>query len=270
MIEPPQRRFTPTQRTRLSRGFFTFVLLASAAAVVLGPDWSQIRRFFFDWDIIISMFPNVITTAAKNTLLYTAGSFLFGLVLGVMFALMRLSTIRAYRWIATVYIEVFRGIPALITIFMVGFGLPLAFNGFQIPGGLLGQASFALGVVAAAYMAETIRAGIQAVDKGQMEAARSLGMTYPRALFSIILPQAFRIIIPPLTNEFVLLLKDTSLIFVLGATVLDKELTKFGRDLVQPNASPTPLIVVAFMYLLVTVPMTQAVAALERRQQATR
>jgi polar amino acid transport system permease protein len=159
--------------------------------------------------------------------LYTALAFSFGLVLGLVLALMRLSSIAPYRWFATVYIEVFRGLPALLTIFLVGFGIPIA---FQVRWPILAQITLGLGIVAAAYMAETIRAGIEGVPKGQMEAARSLGMSRTRAMVSIVIPQGFRIIIPPLTNELVLLIKDTSLLFVLGTTPATKELTKFGRD----------------------------------------
>ena len=98
-----------------------------------------------------------------------------------------------------------------------GFAIPIAF--WQPPGGLVGAGSSAWIVVSAAYMAETLRAGIQAVPKGQTEAARSLGMSAGRTMVSMILPQAFRIVIPPLTNELVLLIKDTSLLFVLGIAV---------------------------------------------------
>jgi polar amino acid transport system permease protein len=127
-----------------------------------------------------------------------------------------------------------------------------------------------LGIVAAAYMAETIRAGIEGVPKGQMEAARSLGMSYTWAMISIIIPQGFRIIIPPLTNELVLLIKDTSLLFVIGTTPATKELLKFGRDLLNLNANATPLIVVGAVYLMITVPMTQLVRVLERRNARSR
>ena len=98
--------------------------------------------------------------------------------------------------------------------------------------------ALALGLVGAAYMAETIRAGIQAVPKGQMEAARSLGMSHARAMISMVIPQAFRIILPPLTNELVLLFKDSSLRLVLGVTLDERELTKFGRD--GADRPPTP------------------------------
>jgi polar amino acid transport system permease protein len=183
---------------------------------------------------------------------------------------MKLSTIGIHRWLATVYIEIFRGIPALITLILVGFGLPIALNGFRVPGGISGQVAIGLGIVAAAYMAETIRAGIQAVPKGQMEAARSLGMSHTRAMVSIVIPQGFRIIVPPLTNELVLLIKDSSLVFVLGTTPMTKELTKFGRDFMSSTFNGTPLTVIAIMYLVITIPLTQLVAWMERRQATAR
>lgn len=236
---------------------------------VVFADWDTIGRYFFNIDIARDMFPEVLTIAARNTLLYTALAFTFGLALGLLLALMRLSTVAPYRWVATVYIEIFRGLPALLTIFLIGYGVPLAFRGTRDWPDLF-SITLGLGLVAAAYMAETIRAGIEGVPKGQMEAARSLGMSYTRAMTSVIIPQGFRIIIPPLTNELVLLIKDTSLLFVLGTTVETKELLKFGRDLLQGNANPTPLIVVGAVYLLITIPMTQLVAVLERRNKRAR
>ena len=262
-----ERAVTKRQRERIVRG----ALYASAAAAVLTlafvADWPLIQRNFFDVDIARAMWPEVLLVAARNTLLYTALAFSFGLVLGLVLALMRLSTIAPYRWFATVYIEVFRGLPALLTIFLVGFGIPIA---FQVRWPILVQITLGLGIVAAAYMAETIRAGIEGVPKGQMEAARSLGMSRTRAMVSIIIPQGFRLIIPPLTNELVLLIKDTSLLFVLGTTPATKELTKFGRDVLSSRANATPLIVVGAVYLLITIPLTQLVAVLERRNARAR
>lgn len=258
---------TRRQRERLVRGA---LYASSACAIVLlaaSADWPLIARNFFDADIARSMWPDVLFIAARNTLLYTTLAFTFGLVLGLALALMRLSTIAPYRWFATVYIEVFRGLPALLTVFLVGFGIPIA---FQLRWPILLQITLGLGIVAAAYMAETIRAGIEGVPKGQMEAARSLGMTRTRAMVSIIIPQGFRLIIPPLTNELVLLIKDTSLLFVLGTTPATKELTKFGRDVLAARANATPLIVVGAVYLLITIPLTQLVAVLERRNALAR
>jgi len=236
-------------------------------ALAFFADWETIRRNFFNVDIARDMLPEVVTIAAKNTVLYTALAFALGLVMALALALMKLSSIRPYRWFASGYIELFRGLPALITIILVGFGLPLAF-GWRIPGGTLGKGSIGLGIVAAAYMAETIRAGIQAVPRGQMEAARSLGMSPMTAMIYIILPQAFRIIIPPLTNELVLLIKDTSLFFVLGSTPQSKELTKFARDAMAFNVNATPLTVVAILYLAITLPLTFLVRRLERKAEA--
>ena len=137
----------------------------------------------------------------------------------------------------------------------------------SIPGGTYGKVALALGLVVAAYMAETIRAGIQAVPKGQMEAARSLGFSPARAMISIIIPQAFRIILPPLTNELVLLFKDSSLVLFLGVTLEERELSKFGRDLASTTANSTPILVAGLCYLLVTIPLGFVVRRMEAKAQ---
>lgn len=245
------------------------LLIGGIVVTVVVPDWARIQRGFANPEVARSMFPEVITIAAKNTLLYTATSFVFGFVFGLVLALMKLSSVRPYRWLASTYIEIFRALPALVTIFLVGFAIPILFQ-VNVPGGFLGKVTLGLGIVAAAYMAETIRAGIEAVPRGQMEAARSLGMTHSRAMASIIIPQAFRIIIPPLTNELVLLIKDTSLVFVLGFTIQAKELFKFGSDIMSNTFNGTPLIVIAVLYLVITVPMTRLVAQLEKRTARAR
>lgn len=262
-----RRGLTKRQQQKLVRGFLYVVFVLGIVWVASVADWESTRRNFFNAELARSMFPDVLTIAARNTILYTFLAFSFGLAFGLLLALMRLSTIKPYRWLATVYIEIFRGLPALLTIFLIGIGIPIAF-GTRWP--ILVTITLGLGIVAAAYMAETIRAGIEGVPKGQMEAARSLGMSYTWAMISIIIPQGFRIIIPPLTNELVLLIKDTSLLFVLGTTPATKELLKFGRDLLNTNANATPLIVVGAVYLMITVPMTQLVRVLERRNARSR
>jgi polar amino acid transport system permease protein len=257
------------RRQQAVRTILYLVLLAAAAAVAVFADWPLLQRQFANVPVALDMFPRVLTVAAKNTILYTATSYTFGLVLGLVLALMKLSTIRAYRLIATVYIEIFRGLPALLTLFLIAFGIPLAL-GIRMPFGVLGRITLGLGIVAAAYVAEVLRAGIEAVPKGQMEAARSLGMSHGRAMATIVIPQAFRIVIPPLTNELVLLIKDTSLVFIIGTTPMAVELTKLGRDMMFLRGNPTPLIVVGLVYLAITIPMTRLVAALERRMAAAR
>jgi len=178
----------PRQRRRLIRALMYGIFVAGFVLTIIVADWARIQRLFFNVDVMQEMLPDVLAIAARNTLVYTAGSFSFGLVLALILALMKLSTIKPYRLFATWYIELFRGLPALITIILFGFGLPIAFDGFRLPGGTLVTGSLALGVVAAAYMAETIRAGVLAVPRGQTEAARSLGVIDTNTAYEIQVP----------------------------------------------------------------------------------
>ncbi|WP_242614629.1 amino acid ABC transporter permease [Actinomadura roseirufa] len=247
-------------------GLFAAVVLV----VALLADWPKLRVNFANWGVAKDLFPDVITVGLRNTVVYTAVGFGIGLALGLVIALMRLSSAAPYRWFATVYIEVFRGLPLLLIFIFVGVGVPLAFPGTTIPGGAVGQTGVALGVSAAAYMAETIRAGIEAVPRGQTEAARSLGMSHGRAMASIVLPQAFRIVVPPLTNQLVLLCKDSSLVLFLGVTLEQRELTKFGRDLAGQQGNTTPIIVAGICYLVVTIPLSLLARRLEARRHGGR
>lgn len=270
------RALTPTRRRLVVQvvGWVAGILLIAVLAFVT--DWARVADRFFDLEIVGEQFPEVLTIAAKNTVLYTLLSFSLGLVLGLLSALARLSSVWLLRTYARVYVELFRGLPALLTIFLIGFALPIALDiripDVDIPGiaTLSGAGILALGLVAGAYLSETIRAGLQAVPVGQTEAARSLGMNPTQTTVFVVIPQAFRIIVPPLANEMILLLKDTALLSVLGTTIDSKELTKFGRDGVSGNFNMTPLIVVGIIYVLITIPLTQLVARLERRQQKAR
>ncbi|MEJ1088152.1 amino acid ABC transporter permease [Microbacterium sp. Mu-80] len=260
-----------TQKQKLYRYIVYAVLIALAVWAVISADWARLGPLFFNPEVALKMLPGIITTALVNTIWFTAVAFFGGLLLGVLLALMKLSVIAPFRWIATVWIELFRGLPALLTIFAVAYILPIALGvrnqdlGGPVVLGLVG-----LILVASAYMAETIRAGLQAVPKGQTEAARSLGMSPMKTTFWIVIPQGFRIIIPPLTNEFVLLLKDTSLLFIAGSFIWSKELTTFARDATTQNGNATPLIMAALLYLIVTIPLTRFSAWLERRMARQR
>jgi polar amino acid transport system permease protein len=251
------------QRGRLIRGVQYAVLVLVVLLVAVTADWGQIQRAFFDLEVAAGMFPDVITIALWNTVLYTALGFVFGLGLGLVLALMRLSQVAVYRWLAGAYIEFFRGLPALLVILAVGSGVPLAF-----PGTILNRyvaIMVALGIVAAAYMAETIRAGIQAVPRGQVEAARSLGMSPAKAMLWVVIPQAFKIILPPLTNELILLTKDSSLALFLGSSIQQQELTQFGRQALNQSRSLTPVLVAGLCYLIITIPLSYVSRRLERR-----
>lgn len=258
-------RLTRRQRRAVSQGVQYALFAVVLVLIGVYADWGRLQNQFAQKDLALRLFPDIITTALRNTVIYTTSGFLLGLVLGLVIAMMRLSSVAPYRWVAGVYIELFRGLPALLIFIFVGVAVPLAFPGTEIPGGTYGKVAIGLGLVAAAYMAETIRAGIQAVPKGQMEAARSLGFSHARAMVSVVIPQAFRIVIPPLTNELVLLFKDSSLVLFLGVTLQERELTKFGRDLASQTANSTPILVAGLCYLLVTVPLSFVVRRLEAR-----
>ncbi|MEW2220285.1 amino acid ABC transporter permease [Streptomyces sp. NPDC006990] len=254
-------------RTRAIRTAQYGVLLAVVLALALAADWGELRRAFFDVEVARKQFPDVVTTALVNTVIYTVLGFAFGLALGLLLALMRLSQVPPYRWLAVAYIEFFRGVPALLVFIALGFGVPLA---FQVSINQYVTVMLALGLVGAAYMAETIRAGIQAVPRGQTEAARSLGMSPTWAMVSIVIPQAFRIVLPPLANELILLTKDSSLVYLLGLSMDQYELAKFGRDALNQHRSLTPILIAGLFYLAITLPLGHLVRRLEARTAKAR
>ena len=248
------------QRLRLVRGGVYAATVAALVLILLAVDWGALGGALFKWEIVQDQFPDILTNALRNTVIFTIFGFVGGLSLGLLLAIMRLSSVKPYRWFAATYIEVLRGIPLLVTLLILGFGIPIA-TGWQWPNPYI-QGSVPLALVAGAYIAETVRAGIEAVPRGQMEAARSLGMSYTRAMATII--------VPPLTNEFVLLIKDTSLISVLGVTASTLDLARFGRNGVNDTANATPLVVAGLVYLALTIPLTQLAAWMERRSKAGR
>lgn len=250
------------------------VLFAIVVGVAFAADWSAIKTNFFSSDGFVppGTWGDLIAIGVKNTIIYTAIAFTGGLILALILALMKMSPAAPYRWLATAYIELFRGLPALLVMLFMAFGIPIAFQ-WTPPGGPVGAGVVALILVGAAYMAETLRAGIQAVPKGQTEAARSLGMSGPRTMVTVVLPQAFRVVIPPLTNEFVLLIKDTSLLFTIGFATEQRELTTVAKDFLAsgPTAgTSTTLVQAALLYLAITLPLTRLVAWLEKKQQRAR
>ncbi|HEY0319791.1 MAG TPA: ABC transporter permease subunit [Pyrinomonadaceae bacterium] len=211
----------------------------------------------FDVDIIrrtLPLFLSGVWFTARLAIL----SLLLGLPIGLLLALARVQSSRVLKAPAALYVEVMRGTPLLVQILFIYFVLPY-FHIF-IP-------AFTSGVIAltlnsAAYIAEIFRAGILSIDVGQMEAARSLGMTYSQAMRRIILPQTFRRVVPPLTNEGIALLKDSSLVSVIGLT----ELARTGQELASRYAAPLTIWpVVAVFYLLLTFPLTRVAEYLERR-----
>lgn len=257
--------WTSRKRKRFGLALQYGSLVVILVTLIALADWVAIRRSFLNFAVAKEGFPELFTIALRNTLIYTVSGYALGFAVGLTLALMRLSSVGPYRWIATLYVEIFRGLPALVIFLMIG-SLPLGFPGFSLPGGVYGMAALGLGLVSAAYMAETFRAGLLAVPRGQMEAARSLGMSYSQAMSAIIIPQAIRVVIPPLTNELVLLFKDSSLVLFLGVTSKQVELSKFGNDQASTFANPTPVFVAGMTYLLITIPLGYLARRLELRQ----
>lgn len=224
----------------------------------------RLRETFFNLEFMARAFPALLREGLANTIILSFGAMALGLAAGMVVALMAISRHWWVRLPAKVYIDVFRGLPAILTILLVGFGLPVA--GFRPFGrNTFAYAILALGMIATAYIAEIYRAGIQSVDKGQMEAARSVGMSYLTAMWIVVIPQGVRRVFPPLTNEFIALIKDSSLVFILGLSIGERELFRIGQSVVQTTGNLSPLVMAGIFYLAVTVPLTHLVNLLDTR-----
>ncbi len=202
-----------------------------------------------------------LLTGLWTTLWISALSSVFGLIIGLVAGLMKISKNYTVRTLAAIYVEVIRGTPLLVQIFIAYFFIGTVFNLDRNVAGI-----GALALFAGAYVAEIIRAGIQSIAKGQMEAARSLGMSLPQAMIDVILPQAFKRILPPLSGQFISLIKDSSLVSVIAIT----DLTKSGREIITSTFATFEIwLVVAAMYLIVTSVLSQFVFYLERRYRVS-
>lgn len=212
----------------------------------------------FDWSFIGKIFP-VLLKATVMTVELTVVAIVAGSFIGLIASLMRLSSFKPLSWLAAAYTDFFRGTPLLVQIMIIHYALPDIFN--YVPNKYV-SGFVALSINSGAYIAEIFRSGIQSIDKGQMEAARSLGMTYGQAMRYIILPQAFKISIPPLGNEFIALLKDSSLLSIISVI----ELMTQSKLIVGRQPKPTEVyFTVAFIYLAMTMTISQLVAYAERR-----
>nr|WP_303646163.1 amino acid ABC transporter permease [Candidatus Solincola tengchongensis] len=186
----------------------------------------------------------------------------FILITGLLIAMARISRNPILRVGAVIYIDVIRGLPLLLQIFIVYYGL--AYLGFKLDPFIAGVA--ALTICYAAYEAEIFRAGIESIHRGQMEAARSLGMGYLQAMRYVVLPQAIRNVIPPLSNEFIALLKDTSLLSVIALA----EILRRGTEMMGKYYNVTPLVCAAIGYLIITLPLMRLVQYVTNRLSSGR
>ena len=198
-----------------------------------------------------------LLTGLWTTIWLSAISSILALIIGLFTGLARISKNYTVSMLAAVYIEIIRGTPLLVQIFIAYFFIGTVFDLSRNVAGV-----GALALFAGAYVAEIVRAGIQSIARGQMEAARSLGMTMPQAMMDIILPQAFKRILPPLSGQFISLIKDSSLVSVIAIT----DLTKSGREIITSTFATFEVwLVVAAMYLIVTSVLSQLVFYMERR-----
>lgn len=205
---------------------------------------------------------DAFANGAKNTLFLALTSEALGIALGLVVAVFAISQRAVVRAPARTYINFFRGTPLIWQISFIGVGIAIA---FQLNIGPYQAAIIALTLNAGAYIAEVFRAGIQSIERGQLEAARGLGMSYLQAMRFAVIPQAVRRVIPPLMNEFVILVKDTSLVVILGLTAAQRELMSVGSQGLQNTFNATFLIMTAAGYLAISLPMIRIVNALERR-----
>ncbi|ETT25127.1 glutamine ABC transporter, substrate binding and permease protein [Rhodococcus aetherivorans] len=229
----------------------------------------QLRETFFSWELYRHAFPDLLKTGLPNTLILALTSGLAGTVLGMLLAMAGISRTRWLRWPARVYTDIFRGLPAVVIILLVGLGLgPVVQGATGNNPYWLGAAALAL--LAAAYIGEIFRSGIQSVEPGQMEAARALGFSYRRALTLVVIPQGVRRVLPALMNQFISLIKDSSLIYFLGLLATQRELFAVGRDLNAQTGNLSPLVAAGLFYLILTVPLTHLVNYIDHRLRTGR
>jgi glutamine transport system permease protein len=212
----------------------------------------------FNFSLMTSSFP-LLLLGALVTIKITALSVTLGVLIGLFVGIARICHVRLLRVLAAIYVDFLRGTPLLVQIFLIYFALPIVTGQRVDP---FFAAIVSCGVNSGAYVAEIFRAGIQSVDAGQMEAGRSLGMTWIQTMRYIIVPQAFKRVIPPLGNEFIALLKDSSLVSVIGF----EELTRRGQLIIARTYGSLEIwLSVAIIYLVMTLTISRFVAYLERR-----
>jgi polar amino acid transport system permease protein len=221
---------------------------------------------FFDWHEITSALPTLLTEGLANTLLIAALAIVFGLVVGMLLAVLLLSNKRLVRLPARIYVDIFRGMPAIVTVSLVGLGLPAA--GIRPFGrSPLGYAVVAVGLISAAYCAEIFRSGIQSVPAGQTQAGRSLGMSYLSTMRLIVVPQGIRNVLPALTGQFIVDVKESSLVYLLGLSVGQREIYFIAQERQAATYNSSSLVAAALCYLVITIPLTYFVNWLDRKMR---
>lgn len=212
----------------------------------------------------LSIYWKFFLKGTQITILLSIFAVFFGTLLGIVIVLIRRSRILPLRWLGNVYVEFIRGTPLLAQIYIVYIGIPTLFSGFDFPDMIVGI--IALSLNAAAYISETIRSGIEAVNIGQTEAARSLGMSSRMTMKDVILPQAFKNILPALGNQFIGSIKDSSMVSVIGVADL-----MYKTTIVRGNTALglEPVIICSIIYLTIIFTLSRGLAVVERRLKSS-
>lgn len=214
---------------------------------------------------IINSYGSLLLTALGRTLFLTLLSLVFAMIIGLIVALMNVGKNRILNLLGTVFVDAIRGVPLIVLAYFIYFGLPIIVQSTIDPSyrlTALQAGTAALSLNCGAYMAEIIRAGIESIDKGQMEASRSLGLSYVKSMRLVVLPQAFRAMIPSIINQFIITLKDTSILSVIGFP----ELTNMGKTVMGNTFKPLQAwAIVGVMYMVVIITLSRVAKRIEWR-----
>ncbi|WP_030899640.1 amino acid ABC transporter permease [Streptomyces sp. NRRL F-5126] len=224
----------------------------------------QFLDTFFNLHLIGGVFPSLLKVGLRNTVLLAALASVIGLIVGILLAAGLMSRTALVRAPCRAYVDVLRGLPHILSIYLIGQGLPLA--GLNVFGGwTYGYAALAIGLTEGAYMAEIFRSGFQSVDPGIVEASRSLGMSHRSTMRLVVIPIGFRSVLPALTGQFILVIKATALVYLLGLVTGQREMFAIAQDASTNDASLSPLVAAGVLFLAITIPLTYAVNAWDRR-----
>jgi His/Glu/Gln/Arg/opine family amino acid ABC transporter permease subunit len=211
---------------------------------------------YFSIKVIIEVLPFLLK-GALLTIIFSASSEFFGIIIGLVASVIRVSKTKVISWFIIAYVDIFRGTPLLMQIIFTYYALP--YVGINLPAPVAGIVALSLN--SGAYVSEIFRAGIESIEKGQLEAARSLGMSYVQTMIYVIIPQTIRRVLPPLTNELVALIKDSSLLSVIAIA----ELLRTSKEMMTWKLNPSSLTAAAIIYLIITLPLTRLVGYLEKK-----
>ncbi|MDQ0663674.1 polar amino acid transport system permease protein [Arthrobacter ulcerisalmonis] len=230
----------------------------------------QLADTFLDWKAMGEVIPKMFAVGLPNTLVLAIISGIIGTAIGMLLALMGISRNAAARWIARVYTDILRGLPPVLTILVIGFGFGPIIREFTGSTSPYPMAVAALSLMSGAYIGEIFRSGIQSVDKGQLEASRALGFGYSASMRLVVVPQGIRRVLPALVNQFIALIKESSLVFLLGLLASEREIFQIGKDAAATTGNLSPYVAAAVFYLALTIPLTHFVNWIDARLRTGR